>query len=62
MDLRGIGYEDVIWIDLARYGTSCGFCGHVNGPSGFMKFRRFLDWLKNYLLLRKEFGPWSLVN
>jgi hypothetical protein len=21
MDLRGTGYEDVIWIDLARYGN-----------------------------------------
>jgi hypothetical protein len=31
MDLRGTGYEDVIWIDLARYGKSCGFCEHVNG-------------------------------
>jgi len=39
---------------------SCSCCGHVNGPSGFMECRRFLDWLENYSLPRKESGPWSL--
>jgi hypothetical protein len=37
--------------------AGCCECG--NEPSGYIKGGEFLDWLKKYLLLKKDCAPWS---
>jgi hypothetical protein len=34
-------------------------CEHGNEPSGFIKGGEFLERLSDYLLLMKEYVPWS---
>jgi hypothetical protein len=35
-----------------------GSCGHSYETSGSIKYRDFLDWLRNYQIL-KDLTPWS---
>jgi len=41
------------------YGQVVGACECGYEPSGFIKCREVLDWLRNYSLLKKDFAPWS---
>jgi hypothetical protein len=56
MDLRGIGWDGMNWINLA-WGKEQYECG--NEPSGSVKYCESLDWLINWRLLKKESTPWN---
>jgi hypothetical protein len=34
-------------------------CEHGNEPSGSIKCEKFLDYLSDYQLLKKDYAPWS---
>jgi hypothetical protein len=36
-----------------------GSCEHGNEPSGSIKYREILEWLRNWRLLKKGLAPWS---
>jgi hypothetical protein len=38
-----------------------GSCECGNEPSGSIKCRKFLDWVRICLLLRKDSAPWSFL-
>jgi hypothetical protein len=46
MNLKGIGREDVEWIQLAQdYGPVAGSSEHLNDPGGYKEGREYLDQL-----------------
>ena len=46
------------WIDLAQ-NDMAGTCKCSNEPSGSIKCREFLDYLRNCELLKKDSAPWN---
>jgi len=43
------------------YRYVAGSFGSGNEPSGSIKCRKFLDWLRNHQLLEKDSAPWSYI-
>jgi hypothetical protein len=41
------------------YGPVAVYCEHVDEPSGSVEGGEFLDWLKDYRVLKKVSAPWS---
>jgi hypothetical protein len=62
IDLTEIGWKGVDWIYLAQDRHKLvGCCEHCNESLGPIKLRKFLQQLRNYFLLKKNFSPWSLL-
>jgi hypothetical protein len=40
-------------------GIDVGCCEHGDEPSGSIKDGEFIDWLKDYQLLKKNCAPWT---
>jgi hypothetical protein len=52
MDIREIGWEDVVWMLLAHQRPVAGFCEHNNGLLFPIKGGEFLDQLRDYQFLK----------
>jgi hypothetical protein len=58
MDLREIGWDALDWINMAQDGGPvAASCEHGIEPSGSIKFWIVLEWLHNWLLLKKGSPP-----
>jgi hypothetical protein len=51
--LRKKGWDGMDWIDLAQEGS----CENGNEPSGSIKCWEVLEWLHNWLILKKGSSP-----
>jgi hypothetical protein len=60
IDLSEIGWGGMDWIDLAQDRDQWRApCEHGNEPSGSIKCREILKWLRNWQFLKKGLAPWS---
>ena len=62
-DLREIGWKGMDWTYLAQDTHKlAGCCEQCNETVGSTKLRELLEQMRNYFLLKKNFGPWSLLD
>lgn len=56
--LKGIMWEGVGGIDLAQdRGKVAHWCEHGKVPSGYIKYAKFLAWLRTHMRLKKDSVP-----
>jgi hypothetical protein len=61
MDIKVLGRERVGWIHLAQNRTQCVFLVNTIPPN-FIKDGKFLDWLRDYHLLKKDSASWNTTS
>jgi len=62
IDHREIGWKGMDWTYLAQDRHKlAGCCKHRNETMGSTKLRELLEQPRNYFLLKKNFGRWSLL-
>jgi hypothetical protein len=60
MDLKEIGLEGMEWIHLAQDRDKwLDFCKHGNVPPGSIESGKFLDYLRNDWLVKKDSTTWN---